>query len=81
MVSENEMLVVVHCLRAQRLYLLGSTFVVKTDNNATYHFFTQPKLTSKQARWQEFLEFDFEFEHKKCVSNLVADALSQKMNT
>ena len=33
--SEKEMLVVVHCLRAWRPYLLRATFVVKTDNNAT----------------------------------------------
>ncbi|KAL0549524.1 hypothetical protein IC582_014009 [Cucumis melo] len=73
------MLAVVHCLRAWRQYLLGSTFVVKTDNSATCHFFTQPKLTSKQARWQEFLaEFDFEFEHKKGSNNQAADALSRK---
>ncbi|TYK15933.1 reverse transcriptase [Cucumis melo var. makuwa] len=73
------MLAVVHCLRAWRQYLLGSSFVVKTDNSATCHFFTQPKLTSKQARWQEFLaEFDFEFEHKKGSSNQAADALSRK---
>ena len=52
---------------------------MKTDNSATCHFFTQPKLTSKQARWREFLaEFDFEFEHKKRVSNQVADALSRR---
>ncbi|KAA0063945.1 reverse transcriptase [Cucumis melo var. makuwa] len=49
------------------------------DNSATCHFFTQPKLTSKQARWQEFLaEFDFKFEHKKGSSNQAADALSRK---
>ncbi|KAA0064072.1 reverse transcriptase [Cucumis melo var. makuwa] len=73
------MLAVVHCLRAWRQYLLGSSFVVKTDNSATCHFFTQPKLTSKQARWQEFLvEFNFEFEHKKGSSNQAADALSRK---
>ncbi|KAL4026339.1 hypothetical protein IC575_014768 [Cucumis melo] len=78
-VSEKEMLAVVHCLRAWRQYVLGSTFVVKTNNNATCHFFTQPKLTSKQARWQEFLaEFDFEFEHNKGSNNRAADALSRK---
>ncbi|KAA0060640.1 uncharacterized protein E6C27_scaffold22G005260 [Cucumis melo var. makuwa] len=78
-VSEKEMLAVVHCLRVWRQYLLGSSFVVKTDNSATCHFFTQPKLTSKQARWEEFLaEFDFEFEHKKGSSNQAADALSRK---
>ncbi|TYK01362.1 reverse transcriptase [Cucumis melo var. makuwa] len=78
-VSEKEMLAVVHCLRAWRQYLLGSSFIVKTDNSATCHFFTQPKLTSKQARWQEFLaEFDFKFKHKKGSSNQAADALSRK---
>jgi len=64
-VSEKEMLAVVHCLRVWRQYLLGSRFVVKTDNSAICHFFNQPKLTSKQARWKESLaEFDFKFEHK-----------------
>ena len=53
--------------------------MLKTDNRATCHFFTQSKLTLKQARWQEFLvEFDFEFEHKKGSSNQVANALSWK---
>ena len=53
-VSEKEMLVVVHYLRALRQYLLRSPFVVKSDNIVISHFFSQPKLTSKQARWQEF---------------------------
>ncbi|XP_039053116.1 uncharacterized protein LOC120195059 [Hibiscus syriacus] len=62
---EKELLVVIHCLRIWRHYLLGSKFVVKTDNTVVSHFLTQPKLTAKQARWQEFLaEFDFNFEHK-----------------
>ena len=77
--QEKEMLAVVHCLRVWRHYLLGSKFVVKTDNSAVSHFFTQPKLTPKQGRWQEFLaEFDFEFEHKAGRTNQVADALSRK---
>ncbi|KAA0062024.1 reverse transcriptase [Cucumis melo var. makuwa] len=60
-------------------YLLGSSFVVKTNNSATCHFFTQPKLTSKQARWQKFsVEFDIEFEHKKGSRNQADDALSGK---
>ncbi|KAA0038224.1 reverse transcriptase [Cucumis melo var. makuwa] len=49
-VSEKEMLVVVHYLRALRQYLLRSPFVVKSDNIVISHFFSQPKLTSKQAR-------------------------------
>ncbi|KAA0047475.1 uncharacterized protein E5676_scaffold507G00670 [Cucumis melo var. makuwa] len=77
--AEKEILAVVHCLRAWRQYLLGSSFVVKTDNSATCHFFTQPKLTLKQEKWQKFLaEFDFKFEHKKGSSNQATDALSWK---
>lgn len=58
---------------------MGSKFLVKTDNSAVSHFLTQPKLTPKQARWQEFLaEFDFQFEHKADHTNQVADALSRK---
>ena len=49
--QEKELLAVIHCLRVWRHYLLGSKFVVKTDNSAVSHFLTQPKLTPKQARW------------------------------
>ncbi|KAJ7961417.1 Retrotransposon protein, putative, Ty3-gypsy subclass [Quillaja saponaria] len=77
--QEKEMLGVIHCLRVWRHYLLGSKFIVKTDNTGVSHFFTQPKLTPKQGRWHEFLaEFDFEFEHKAGKSNQAADALSRK---
>ena len=77
--QEKELLAVIHCLRVWRHYLLGSKFVVKTDNTTVSHFFTQPKLTPKQARWQEFLaKFDFNFEHKFGRTNQVADALSRK---
>ncbi|KAL0456006.1 UNVERIFIED_CONTAM: Transposon Tf2-11 polyprotein [Sesamum latifolium] len=47
-VHEKELLAVVHCLRLWRHYLLGSSFVVKTDNTAVSHFMTQPKLTRHQ---------------------------------
>ncbi|KAL9252827.1 Retrovirus-related Pol polyprotein from transposon 17.6-like protein [Drosera capensis] len=78
-VQEKEMTAMVHCLRTWRHYLLGSKFVVKTDNVATSYFLIQKKLTPKQARWQDFLaEFDFVMEYKSGKANLVADALSQK---
>lgn len=68
-----------HCLRTRRHYLLGSRFVVKTDNVATSYFQTQKKLSPKQARWQDFLaEIDFRFEYKPGKANQVADALSRK---
>ena len=54
-------------------------FVVKIDNNSICHFFNQPKLSSKQAHWQECVaEFDFQFEHRPGKANQVVDTLSRK---
>lgn len=76
---EKEMAAVVHCLEIWRHYLLGTRFVVVTDNVANTYFKTQKKLTPKQARWQEFLaEFDFNWLHRPGSQNQVADALSRK---
>ncbi|KAJ8763615.1 hypothetical protein K2173_003087 [Erythroxylum novogranatense] len=76
---EKEMLAVVYCLKTWRVYLLGSRFVVRTDNVANIFFRTQKMLSSKQARWQEFLaKYDFVWEHKPGRHNSVADALSRK---
>ncbi|KAL0393404.1 UNVERIFIED_CONTAM: Transposon Tf2-11 polyprotein [Sesamum latifolium] len=76
LVHEKELLAVVHCLRLWRHYLLGSPFMVKTDNTAVSHFMTQPKLTSRQTHWQELLsEFYFVLEYRDGSSNHVADAL------
>ncbi|RVW50368.1 Transposon Tf2-2 polyprotein [Vitis vinifera] len=78
-VQEKEMTAIVHCLRTWRHYLLGSHFIVKTDNVATSYFQTQKKLSPKQARWQDFLaEFDYTLEYKPGSANHVADALSRK---
>ncbi|KAK3043277.1 hypothetical protein RJ639_002520 [Escallonia herrerae] len=76
---EKELLAVVHCLRIWRHYLLGSSFIVRTDNTAVSHFLSQSKLTSKQARWQELLaEFNFMLKYRAGSTNSVADALSRR---
>ncbi|RVW27175.1 Retrovirus-related Pol polyprotein from transposon 17.6 [Vitis vinifera] len=70
-VQEKEMTAIVHCLRTWRHYLLGSHFIVKTDNVATSYFQTQKKLSPKQARWQDFLaEFDYTLEYKPGSANM-----------
>ncbi|GKV49230.1 hypothetical protein SLEP1_g55993 [Rubroshorea leprosula] len=79
LVHDKEMTAIVHCLRVWRHYLLGSRFVIKTNNVATSYFQRQKKLTPKQARWQDFLiEFDYVMEYKPGRANVVADALSRK---
>ncbi|PKI72750.1 hypothetical protein CRG98_006835 [Punica granatum] len=47
-IQEKEMTAVVHCLWTWRHYLLGSKFVVRTDNIATSYFQTQKK--TRQSR-------------------------------
>ncbi|KAL2248706.1 UNVERIFIED_CONTAM: Retrovirus-related Pol polyprotein from transposon 17.6 [Sesamum indicum] len=70
-VHEKESLAVVHCLQLWRHYLLGSPFVVRTDNTAASHFMLQLKLTSRQTHWQELLsEFHFVLEYRAGSSNL-----------
>ncbi|KAK3018196.1 hypothetical protein RJ639_002889 [Escallonia herrerae] len=76
---EKELLAVVHCLRVWRHYLLGSSFIVRTDNTAVNHFLSQSKLSAKQARWQELLaEFNFMLKYRAGSTNSVADALSRR---
>lgn len=76
---EKEMTAVIHCLVTWRVYLLGTKFLVLTDNVANTFFKVQKKLSPRQARWQEYLEeYDFEWKHKPGRHNQVADALSRK---
>ncbi|KAK9100739.1 hypothetical protein Scep_024169 [Stephania cephalantha] len=56
---EKEMLAVIHALQLWRHYLLGTSFVVRTDNAAITYFMSQKKLNRSEARWLDFLaEFD-----------------------
>ena len=72
------MTAVIHFLETWKHYLMGTRFIVVTDN-VVNTLKTQKKLTTKQARWQEFLfDFDFVWVHKSSRHNQVADALSRK---
>ena len=48
---EKEMTAVVHCLQIWPFYLLGTMFLVITDNVANTFFKSQKKLSPRQARW------------------------------
>lgn len=61
-----------------RGYLLGSKFVVLTDNNPLCHLKTA-KLGAIEQRWVAQLSvFDFEVKYRPGCSNAAADALSRQ---
>ncbi len=50
---ENEMWAVIHCLKTWGHYIGSKDVVVWTHNVTLKYFTTQPKLSSKQVRWQD----------------------------
>ena len=60
-------------------YLLGSKFTVYTDNNPLVYVKTS-KLGAAQIHWlSELALYDFDIVYRTGKSNLVADALSQRL--
>ncbi|KAK3012399.1 hypothetical protein RJ639_010564 [Escallonia herrerae] len=73
---EKELLVVVHCLRVWRHCLLGSSFIVRTDNTAVSHFLSQSKLSSKQDRADSRVAINI---GKKIRMALTRDPVAQQL--
>ncbi len=76
---EKEMWAVIHCLKTWGHYIGSKDVVVWTDNVTLKYFAIQPKLSSKQQRWQDTLAlFNVDIRHKPGKENIVPDALSRK---
>jgi len=76
---EKEMWAVIHCLKIWGHYIGSKDVVVWTDNVTLKYFATQPKLSSKQVRWQDTLAlFNVDIRHKPGRENIVPNALSRK---
>jgi hypothetical protein len=56
-IHEKEMWVMIHCFKTWGHYIGSKDVVVWTDNFILKYFTTQPKLSSKQMRWQDTLAF------------------------
>jgi len=70
---------VIHYLKTWGHYIGSKDVVVWTDNVTLKYFATQPKLSSKQVRWQDTLAlFNVDIRHKSGKENIVPDALSRK---
>jgi hypothetical protein len=80
-VHNRELLAVVDATREWRHYLLGRPFKVLTDNWATKHIQTQPRLNpERQTRLvqKKLQDFEFTLEHIRGEANPCADALSRR---
>ena len=82
-IHHKEMLAIVCALKEWRHYLHGAQFKIRilTDHKSLVHFDTQPKLSERQARWNEFIsEFgnNIIIEYQEGKKNVVADALSRR---
>jgi hypothetical protein len=76
---KKEMWAVIHCLKTWGHYIGSKDVVVWTDNVTLKDFAIQPKLSSKQARWQDTLAlFNVDIRHKPGKENIMLDALSRK---
>jgi hypothetical protein len=70
---------VIHCLKTWGHYIGSKDVVVWTNNVTLKYFATQPKLSSKQVKWQDTLAlFNVDIRHKPGKENIVPDALSRK---
>jgi hypothetical protein len=74
---EKEMWAVIHCFKTWGHYIGSKDVVLWTDNVTLKYFATQPKLSSKQVRWQDTLAlFNLDIRHKPRKENVVPDAIS-----
>lgn len=76
---DKEMYAIIYTLKQCRPYVEGKRVTVITDHNSLIYMHSQPKLSARQARWNEYLAlFDVHILYKPGRTNVVADALSRK---
>jgi reverse transcriptase-like protein/integrase-like protein len=79
-VHDKEMAAIIYGFKCGRPYFLGASHPihVRTDHKNLQYFHQPQKITSRQARWMEFLQdFNFILNHIPGYSNTIADLLSR----
>jgi hypothetical protein len=77
---EQEFLAIVCALSHWQHYLMGAKFSVWTDHQSLQYWSTQPRMSMRQARWNERLAAygDFDIRYVQGSTNAVADGLSRR---
>ncbi|KAJ1703891.1 hypothetical protein LUZ63_003670 [Rhynchospora breviuscula] len=76
---EKELLALVSAVTKWKHYLLGNTFVIRTDHISLKHLLEQRVNTAMQHKsLSKLLGLHYTIEYKKGASNVVADALSRR---
>ena len=79
---EKELLALVVAVKKWRPYLLGRSFVIKTDHQSLKYLLEQKIGTPAQQKWiTKLLGYAFIVEYKHGKENLVANALSRREAT
>jgi hypothetical protein len=75
-----ELAAAVHALKMWRHYLMGTHCNIFTDHKSLKYIFTQADLNMRQRRWLELIkDYDLEVHYHPGKVNVVADALSRKL--
>ena len=75
---DKELLVVVHALKLWKHYLMGSKFLIKTDQQSIRHLLSQPLISDTHIKWASFIQsFHPLIQYQPGHENKVADALSR----
>ncbi|WVZ19621.1 hypothetical protein V8G54_006943 [Vigna mungo] len=78
-VYERELMALVQAVRKWKHYLMGSHFIILTDQRSLKFLTDQRLLTEEQFKWaSKLIGFDFEIRFRPGKDNIVADALSRK---
>ena len=78
-VHDKEMYAIIYMFKTCRWYVQDRHVTVYTDHRSLEHFVSQPTLSPRQTRWQQYLaSYDWTIVYKAGKYNVVADGLSRR---
>lgn len=73
-IHEDELLVIIHALRAWRHYLSCCDFKIKIDYQTLWYLTSQASLNQRQSHWIKFMQvFNFEIQYIKGIEIVMVD--------